>query len=227
MNSNSFTDLCYLAARAVQVKIRRTVLSVAGFALLASCATPSKEHPVEPSAPAPAAAPPASPTPNPAVPARPGEPPASAPAGGESKTGAAYFGCGQPIPVARLWDETSESQVFEAISAAKACAAEHGRRLLLEFVAPWCEDCQEMAKLDETAVVAATLRERFERVRVNVGKWDHHEGLRKTFEVNALATYIVIDPKTSKQLAKTTLEPITKKGQKISAEQWAAWLQQH
>jgi hypothetical protein len=84
-----------------------------------------------------------------------------------------------------------------------------------------------MARLDETALVAATLKERFERVRVNVGKWDRHEGLRKTFDVRALATYVVIDAKTSKELAKTTLEPITKKGQKISAEQWASWLKAH
>ncbi len=146
---------------------------------------------------------------------------------GASLGSSAYAGCGEPIPHARLWDETTEGEVLDAISAAKACAAEHGRRLLLEFVAPWCEDCQEMAKLDETAVVAATLKSRFERVRVNVGKWDRHEALRKNFDVRALATYIVIDPKTSKQLAKTTLEPITKKGQKLSAEQWAGWLGAH
>lgn len=117
--------------------------------------------------------------------------------------------------------------MLEAISAAKACATQHGRKLLLEFVAPWCEDCQEMAKLDETPIVAQTLRERFERVRVNVGKWDRHEALRKSFEVRALATYVVIDPKTSKLLAKTTLEPITKKGQKLSPDQWAKWLREH
>ena len=144
-----------------------------------------------------------------------------------SSGSSAYVGCGQPIPVARLWDETTEGEVLDAISAAKACAAEHGRRLLLEFVAPWCADCQEMAKLDETAEVAATLQRRFERVRVNVGKWDRHEALRTSFDVHALATYIVIDPKTSKPLTKTTLEPITKKGQKLSAAQWAHWLREH
>jgi hypothetical protein len=64
-------------------------------------------------------------------------------------------------------------------------------------------------------------------VRVNVGKWDRHEALRDNFGVHALATYIVIDPKTSKLLAKTTLEPITKPGQKLTAEQWARWLKAH
>jgi hypothetical protein len=37
----------------------------------------------------------------------------------------------------------------------------------------------------------------------------------------------VIDPKTSKVLAKTTLEPVTGKRGKVSPEQWAAWLEQH
>jgi thiol-disulfide isomerase/thioredoxin len=144
-----------------------------------------------------------------------------------SPTGAAYAGCGIPIPLARLWDETTEGEVLDAIGAAKTCAAEQGRKLLLEFVAPWCEDCREMAKLDETPEVASVLRERFERVRVNVGKWDRHEGLRQSFQVRALATYIVIDPTTSKQLAKTTLEPITKPGRKLTARDWAAWLSKY
>jgi thiol:disulfide interchange protein len=150
------------------------------------------------------------------------------PRGAPTATGSsAYLGCGLPIPTARLWDETSESEVLHAIGVAKTCAAAHGRHLLLEFVAPWCADCREMARLDEDPVVAAALAQRFERVRVNVGEWDRHEALRDNFGVHALATYIVIDPKTSKQLAKTTLEPITKKGQKLSAEQWARWLKAH
>jgi hypothetical protein len=228
----------------VQVKFRPTVLlTLVGVVLSsAGCATPTRERAVG-SGPSTAAGSPAlaagSPAPAAAskgptaagvapatasatvTPATPADAPPNSP------TGAAYVGCGTPIPHARLWDETTEGEVLEAISAAKSCAAEHGRRLLLEFVAPWCEDCQEMAKLDETPVVAQTLHDRFERVRVNVGKWDRHEALRKNFEVRALATYVVIDPKTSKQLAKTTLEPITKKGQKLSAEQWAAWLSTH
>jgi thiol-disulfide isomerase/thioredoxin len=214
----------------------RTVLILA-LVCTAGCATPAKERPA---GLAPVSANPASvsqPVPSTGpVPATAsvapvgaaGAPPLTTTAtAAESTTGSAYIGCGQPIPLAKLWDETLEPQVLEAISLAKACAREHGRRLLLEFVAPWCEDCQEMAKLDETAAVSAVLQSRFERVRVNVGKWDRHEALRKNFDVHALATYIVIDPKTSQVLAKTTLEPITKQGQKISAEQWARWLRTH
>lgn len=226
-----------LRAGAVQVKSTQTVALVL-LAWAAGC-TPAKERPAGSAAGTPPSTRAASPGPAVSViAASPAAAPASVPpavlsspaaasASPEANTGSAYVGCGQPIPVARFWDETSEAQVLEAISAAKACAAQQGRRLLLEFVAPWCDDCQEMAKLDETAVVSETLRRRFERVRINVGKWDRHEALRESFGVHALATYIVIDPKTSRLVAKTTLEPITRKGTRLSAEQWAAWLQRY
>jgi hypothetical protein len=210
---------------------------VALAVVLAACTTPAKDHPAQASGSALSATPketasqPAAPAPTASVAsaAAPSSAPPPAerlePAPEPSATGNAYFGCGEAIPVAKLWDETTESQVLEAISAAKQCAAKSGRRLLLEFVAPWCADCREMAKLDETAVVSETLRARFERVRVNVGKWDRHEALRDNFKVRALATYIVIDPKTSRVLSQTTLEPISKqRGKKLTAEDWASWL---
>jgi hypothetical protein len=214
----------------VQVRKSKTV---AGAALLLACTTPAKEHPADVGGTGVPAA--RAETPPPTAPSAPALAPATpAPlaqdAGGPAQpavpeTGSAYFGCGAPIPTAKLWDETTESQVLEAIGVAKRCAADNGRRLLLEFVAPWCADCREMAELDETPIVAETLRVRFERVRVNVGKWDRHEALRDNFKVRALATYIVIDPKTSRILAQTTLEPITKqRGKKLTAEDWNRWL---
>lgn len=226
-----FTDCATLRKPAVQVKFSATVVLVSLQTGLSGCATPTKERPATSAAPTVATSPAPTATAAAAAPPVAGAAPISSAAAAEAPpqtpTGAAYIGCGEPIPHARLWDETTEAEVLDAISAAKACAREQGRKLLLEFVAPWCEDCQEMAKLDETPLVAQTLRERFERVRINVGKWDRHEALRKSFEVHALATYVVIDPKTNQELAKTTLEPITKKGQKISAEQWAKWLGTH
>ncbi|HEX2874250.1 MAG TPA: thioredoxin family protein [Polyangiaceae bacterium] len=222
-------------------------LTVGGLMLLVlstgACTRPAEDHPAGSAPPTALSAGEVVPLPSASAPAPPGRsaaaatpepsagPAPSAPAAADTPTvaasGSAYVGCGEPIPLARLWDETTEAEVLDAIASAKACAAQHDRRLLLEFVAPWCADCQEMSKLDETPLVAATLRTRFERVRINVGKWDRHEALLQNFGVRALATYIVIDPRTSKLLAKTTLEPITRKGKKLTAEQWAAWLSKH
>ncbi|RYZ04553.1 MAG: thioredoxin family protein [Myxococcales bacterium] len=202
--------------------------SVLLLGLVVSCSTPTKERPAGSAAPALAASGSASATaapPAPAVSAPP--PPLVTEAAPPSRKSSAYPGCGQPIPPDRLWDETTDGEVLDALSEAKACAAEHGRRLLLEFVAPWCDDCREMAKLEEAPGVAETLQRRFERVRINIGKWDRHEALRESFGVRALATYVVIEPKTSKQLAKTTLEPITKPGKKLTADDWRRWLEAH
>lgn len=227
MKSLDFIGHVRVFPRPVRVKTSLTVLAAAA---LAACATPAREPPplaasvasASGTAPATSAVPPSpSPPPAPTATEAPDSPESSA-------TGSAYVGCGEPIPLERLWDETSEAQVLEAISAAKRCAAEHERRLLLEFVAPWCQDCREMAKLDATETVDKVLRERFERVRINVGKWDRHEALRNNYGVKALATYIVIDPKTSRVLVQTTLEPITKKrGKRLTAADWATWLQAH
>ena len=243
-----YAVLCYAASKAVLVKIPRTVGRATALGLLlTACTRPAEDHPAgsapstarsgaeaAPTVTAVASAGPAPATPAPPASATTASPTPSASTADDTPTvkpsGSAYVGCGEPIPVARLWDETTEAEVLDAIASAKACAAANHRRLLLEFVAPWCADCQEMSKLDETPTVAAALRQRFERVRINVGKWDRHEALRKNFEVRALATYIVIDPKTSKLLAKTTLEPITRKrgeGKRLTAEQWAGWLSTH
>ncbi len=226
------------SAPAVPVKTARSVLLFVTCAAVWACSAPPKHQPAgsarpvsAPSiAPQPATGPATALLPPPAAtttrPPLSAEPSATAEAPTRSVS-SAYPGCGVPIPPERLWDETAEGEVLDAITAAKACAAENQRHVLLEFVAPWCDDCREMARLDESSVVAETMKARFERVRVNVGKWDRHEGLRTSFDVHALATYVVLDPKTSKPLAKTTLEPITKKGKKLSAEDWARWLAQH
>jgi hypothetical protein len=229
-----FSGYASVRTDAVQVRISQTVLLAAQLAAC-SCATPAKDHPAAVSTglaqPSSTGAAPPSPEREPAAPgpsATSTLDPAKSAVSAATLTGSAYFGCGAPIPVARLWDETTESQVLEAITAAKRCAGAQGRKLLLEFVAPWCADCREMAKLDDTAVVDETLRARFERVRINVGKWDRHEALRENYRVRALATYIIIDPKTSRVLAQTTLEPITKqRGKKLTADDWATWLRAH
>src|SRR5688572_12285641 len=111
-----------LGAGAVQVRIPKTVL-IAAFCV--ACTTPAKEPAAAAGGtPAHQAAPPQplSATTSSSTAASAPAPSASASAA-RSVTGSAYFGCGEPIPRARLWDETTESEVLEAITAAKLCAA--------------------------------------------------------------------------------------------------------
>src|SRR5205085_10917391 len=105
---NGYTLACYSVAGGVLVKLAQSVFLLSAWAALLACATPAKEHPLGPTAPL-SGAPPTAPAPaltsvsaTAAAPA-PTEPGASASAAPNSKTGSAYFGCGQPIPPAKLW----------------------------------------------------------------------------------------------------------------------------
>ena len=129
-----------------------------------------------------------------------------------------------PIPEARYWDEQSDEEVATALRDASACAAREKRRVLIEFVAPWCADCREMTRIDQAPEVARVIAERFERVRVNVGKFDRHEELRLRYGVKAIAAYVVLDPRSGAVLAQTTLEPVTGKKGRVTPEAWATWL---
>lgn len=128
------------------------------------------------------------------------------------------------MPPERLWVETTDADIDAAVASARACARTRNTRVLLEFVAPWCEDCREMTRLDQTPEVARVLHERYERVRVNVGHWDQHAALRQRFGIDRIAAYVVLDANGT-HVAQTVLEPITGGRGPITASQWIAWLE--
>jgi thiol:disulfide interchange protein len=131
--------------------------------------------------------------------------------------------CSVEIATEQLWVDTSDADLERSLAAARSCARMRGTQVLLEFVAPWCADCREMTRLDATPEVARVLRERYERVRVNVGNWDRHAVLRERFGIDRIAAYVVLDT-NGDRVAQTVLEPITGGRGPITATQWIAWL---
>jgi thiol:disulfide interchange protein len=131
--------------------------------------------------------------------------------------------CGRVIHESQLWVESSDAETERAIAAAQQCARSRGTRVLLEFVAPWCEDCREMTRLDRTQPVASVLHERYEHVRVNVGRWDQHTALLRRFGVDRIAAYVVLDA-DGQRVAQTVLEPITGGHGPVTPDQWIGWL---
>jgi hypothetical protein len=127
------------------------------------------------------------------------------------------------VPPAQLWVEQTDADLDARLRGAMACGRARGTRVLLEFIAPWCDDCQQMTRLEQTPVVARVLRARYERVRVNVGAWDRHVALRQRYGIDRIAAYVVLDPATGGRVAQTTVEPVTG-GRAVTAEGWAAWL---
>ena len=132
--------------------------------------------------------------------------------------------CGAEIPEQRLWASTTDAEMDTAIVAARECAHRRGTRVLLEFVAPWCADCREMTRLDQTDAVSRVLHERYERVRINVGSWDRAAALRQRYAIDRIAAYVVLDA-DGQRVAQTVLEPITGGHGPVTAPQWTAWLE--
>lgn len=118
--------------------------------------------------------------------------------------------------------EKSDAEVTAALAAAKDQARREGKRVLLEFVAPWCSDCREVARLSREEPAASVLREKYVVVPVNVGRFDRNKALLREHDVKEIAALVVLDAE-GKRIAKTTLEPITKK-QGLSPEDLAVWL---
>ncbi len=81
-----------------------------------------------------------------------------------------------------------------------------------------------MTELEQQEPVASVLGQSYERVRINVRRWDSHRALVERYNVHAIAAYVVLDPATERVIAQTTREPATGAQRGMTAEQWASWL---
>jgi thiol:disulfide interchange protein len=134
-------------------------------------------------------------------------------------------GCGAALePLSERWVSRSDEALRAKIERAMQCGRARGTKVLLEFTAPWCADCQAMARIEDEEPAATVLAQRFERVRVNIGQWDEHRAWVERFGVRAIAAYVVLDPTSGAVVAQTTREPITSTDGALTSEQWAAWL---
>lgn len=133
--------------------------------------------------------------------------------------------CGPRLePASEAWAERTDAELAARIERAMQCGRDRHTRVLLEFTAPWCADCREMMRIEGEEPAKSVLAERFERVRVNVRRWDAHRALVDRFGIRAIAAYVVLDPRSGSVLAQTTREPITGADGRLTSEQWAAWL---
>lgn len=120
------------------------------------------------------------------------------------------------------WAEQSDAELEQEIEAALKRAGRQDKRVLLEFIAPWCTDCREVVRLGAEEPAARVIESEYERVFVNVGRFDRHEALREKHEVDRITTLVVLSPE-GERLARTTLEPISK-DQDLTPAKLAAWL---
>lgn len=117
----------------------------------------------------------------------------------------------------------SDAELDRAINDALDRARRGNKRVLLEFVADWCGDCRHMMGIESEPPASEVLAARYERVRVNVGAFDRHLGLLRSYGIDRIAAYVVLDPATGMRIAQTTMEPVSNH-RPVSSETWARWL---
>ncbi len=123
-------------------------------------------------------------------------------------------------PFVPVSDEALAAQIGEARREASAS----GRRVLLEFVADWCEDCREVVRLSHLEPARSVLEARYIVVYVEVGRFDRHRALLREHRIDRIAALVVLDPDTGARVAKRTLEPIQGEDRGLTSEALAAWL---
>lgn len=125
-------------------------------------------------------------------------------------------------PPQDVWVLRSDETLRREIQRALARARRRGTRVLLEFGADWCPDCNEVVRLGRQSPCRELLQERYEPVYVHVGRFDRHRDLLARYRVERIATLVVLDG-DGRRVAQTTLEPISKRTG-LTPEGLAAWL---
>jgi thioredoxin-related protein len=92
---------------------------------------------------------------------------------------------------------SSHTNPRDEIKSAVVSAASDCRRILLVFGADWCPWCNRLSKFfDENEKVAATLKNDFILVKVDLGRWDKNLDLMEKFKVDRKAgipSFVVLD----------------------------------
>lgn len=134
------------------------------------------------------------------------------------------------VGVATEWVPRTDEELSAVLRQTCDAAVEAHKPVLVEFSAPWCGDCQLLSRLKEQEPLKSEL-DKVASVTVDVGRFDRHAGLLKTFQIAAIAHWIVFKPEDCAKpvtdwtvLASSTLEPASGNGPK-TAQHVALWLE--
>lgn len=116
----------------------------------------------------------------------------------------------------------SEDELREQVQQALARARDSNKKVLLEFLADWCEDCREVIRVSSGGPAAEVLARDYEVVYVEVGRLDRHVELIRRYRVERIATLVILDAQ-GERVAQTTLEPLSNH-RPLSSEALAGWL---
>lgn len=127
-----------------------------------------------------------------------------------------------PADPRAVWVPRTDAQLRAEIDAALERARRSDKQVLLEFGAAWCHDCNEVARLGELSPAREVIAERYERLFVDVGRFDRHRDLIERYGIDRIATLVILSP-GGDRVAQTTLEPISNRTG-LDAAGLASWL---
>jgi hypothetical protein len=153
--------------------------------------TPSESSSTRPgssSSVTPASAPPVAVRASPAAPSAPADPSEAPVAPAASAAPSAILG-----PAEYSTPLLDEPELARAIRASCHAALASKRPMLLEFSAPWCDDCRVLERLKREPALASELA-RWQLLPINIGDGNAHPGLMRAFQVRAIAKLVVVIP---------------------------------
>jgi len=91
------------------------------------------------------------------------------------------------------WQPRTDAELARALRDTCEASVRSGKPILLEFSAPWCIDCRRLEHLERDEGLSRAY-EGWHRLRIDVGRFDRHDGLREAFGVRAIAHWSAVRP---------------------------------
>jgi len=128
------------------------------------------------------------------------------------------------------WVKRTDAELDAVIEGACTDAVANKRQVLLTFSATWCGDCRKIKSLEAESPLREELEQHWNKVVVDVGRFDRHEKLIEQFGVSGIAHLVALSPSCGKPVGDWTIlrsgkfEPATNPDGVRTAAGLAKWL---
>jgi len=93
------------------------------------------------------------------------------------------------------WQLRTDAELESVLDETCRSSLASGEPILIEFSAPWCVDCKKLEHLEDEQALAGEYTH-WQRVRIDVGRFDRHAALREAFAVSSIAHWAAVRPIT-------------------------------